>query len=376
MIGPTYPFRGGIAHYTTLLARHLQEQEDTLFISFTRQYPRWLFPGRSDRDPSPNPLQTNAEYLLDPLNPLSWRRTLHRIREWQPEIVVIPWWVPFWMPTWAFLGRGIKRLPNRPTLLFICHNVLPHEKSLFDRTAVRLALAAGDGYVVHAQPDAEKLRRIFPQARVQVTPLPTYASLAANTNQKLPVTVPSDRPLLLFCGFVRPYKGLDVLLDALPLVLTERPVHLLVAGEFWSRNAPYYGQIARLGLENDVIVLNRYLTNEELSACIAQADVVVLPYRSATQSAVIQAAFGQNTPVITTNVGGLPEVVDDGRTGLIVPPENPPLLAQAINRFFAEALGPEMSRQIAEQSGRFSWQRLVDALLTLGREGGQELGDW
>jgi glycosyltransferase involved in cell wall biosynthesis len=365
LIGPTYPFRGGIAHYTTLLAQHLQEQEETLFISFTRQYPRWLFPGRSDRDPSPNPLQTQVEYLLDPLNPLSWRRTLRRVREWQPEIVVIPWWVPFWTPTWAFLGRGIKRLPNPPSLLFICHNVLPHEKSRFDKTAVRLALASGDGYIVHAQPDAQKLRAIFPHAKIQVTPLPTYASLASMTTPHLPVAVPEDRPLLLFCGFVRPYKGLDVLLDALPLVLAERPVHLLVAGEFWSSNSPYQGQIARLGLEKAVTILNRYLTNEELSACIAQAAVVVLPYRTATQSAVIQTAFGQNTPVITTNVGGLPEVVDNGRTGLIVPPENPPLLAQAINRFFAEEMGAEMSRQIAQQSGRFSWQRLIDALLTL-----------
>jgi glycosyltransferase involved in cell wall biosynthesis len=185
------------------------------------------------------------------------------------------------------------------------------------------------------------------------------------TTPHLPVAVPEDRPLLLFCGFVRPYKGLDVLLDALPLVLAERPVHLLVAGEFWSSNSPYQGQIARLGLEKAVTILNRYLTNEELSACIAQAAVVVLPYRTATQSAVIQTAFGQNTPVITTNVGGLPEVVDNGRTGLIVPPENPPLLAQAINRFFAEEMGAEMSRQIAQQSGRFSWQRLIDALLTL-----------
>jgi len=365
LIGPTYPFRGGIAHYTTLLARHLQAQEETLFISFTRQYPRWLFPGRSDRDPSKYPIQTKVEYLLDPLNPLSWRRTLRRIGAWHPEVVVIPWWVPFWTPAWAYLGQGIKRLPVRPTLLFICHNVLPHEGTLFDKVAVRLALSAGDGYIVHAQPDAIKLRTIFPDANIRVTPHPTYASLTAPKKAKLPVAIPEDRPLLLFCGFVRPYKGLDILLDALPMVLANQPVHLLVAGEFWSRNAPYQDQVARLGLEKAVTILNRYLTNEELSTCIAKADVVVLPYRSATQSGVIQAAFGQNTPVITTNVGGLPEVVDNGRTGLIVPPENPMLLAQAVNRFFAEKLGQEMSKQIKAQSDRFSWQRLVDALLAL-----------
>ncbi|MCI0726025.1 MAG: glycosyltransferase, partial [Chloroflexi bacterium] len=163
LIGPTYPFRGGIAHYTTLLARSLREQHETLFISFTRQYPGWLFPGRSDRDPSQQPLQTEVERLLDPLNPLSWRRTLGRLRVWRPEVVVLPWWVPFWAPAWAVLGRGVKRLPGRPKLLFICHNVLPHERGLPDRLALRLALAPGDGYVVHAQADAERLRRQFPQ---------------------------------------------------------------------------------------------------------------------------------------------------------------------------------------------------------------------
>ncbi len=365
LIGPTYPFRGGIAHYTTLLAQHLQAQEETLLISFTQQYPRWLFPGRSDRDPSEQPLQAKVEYLLDPLNPFSWRRTLKRIEQWQPDVVVIPWWVPFWTPLWAYLGRGIKRMANRPSLLFICHNVLPHEGSLIDKTAVRLALAAGNGYIVHAQTDAEKLQQIFPNPKIKITPLPTFAPVLTNTNVNLPVSIPTDRPLLLFCGFVRPYKGLDILLDALPAVLAERPVHLLVAGEFWSSAKPYQDQVTQYGLQDSVTLYNHYLTNEELSACIAQAEVVVLPYRSATQSAVIQAAFGQETPVITTNVGGLAEVVDDGRTGLVVPPENPTLLAKAINDFFTEELGPQMKDQIRAESDRFSWQHLINALLSL-----------
>jgi glycosyltransferase involved in cell wall biosynthesis len=365
IIGPTYPFRGGIAHYTTLLAGHLQEQGETLFISFTRQYPRWLFPGRSDRDPSPYPLQAKVEYLLDPLNPISWWRTLRRIQSWQPEVVVIPWWVPFWTPAWAVLGRGIKQLPHRPSLLFICHNVLPHEQNLLDRIAIRVALSSGDGCIVHAQSDAEKLRRLFPQSHIQVTPLPTYASLVAARNETLPVDVPNDRPLLLFCGFIRPYKGLDILLDALPAVLAERSIHLLVAGEIWGSDRPYHEQITRLDLKESVTLLNRYLTNGELAACLARAEVVVLPYRSATQSGIIQAAFGQGKPVITTNVGGLAEAVENGRTGLIVPPENAPALAQAINRFFAEKLGPPFTAQIEQESGRFSWQRLIDNLVLL-----------
>ena len=365
LIGPTYPYRGGIAHYTTLLAQELKKENKVLLISFKRQYPRWLFPGRSDRDPSQKPLRTQAEYLLDPLNPISWRRTWRRIEEWQAEVVVIPWWVPFWAPAWSVIGRKIKRLSSKPRLLFICHNVLPHEKSVVDKLALRTALSPGDGYIVHSQADAERLLAQFPGAEVRVTPLPSYAALGKADENDLPTKVPSDRPLLLFCGFVRPYKGLDVLLEAMPLVLAKRPVHLLVAGEFWDGREPYLEQIERLDLGEAVTMVDRYLTNEELIACIDKSEVVVLPYRSATQSAVIQAAFGQGRPVITTNIGGLPEVVADGRTGLIVPAEDPSALAAAMNRFFDEELGKMMQKEIIRLNDRFSWSWLVKTLARL-----------
>lgn len=369
LIGPTYPFRGGIAHYTTLLAQQLRQDERhrLLFVSFLRQYPTWLYPGRSDRDPSAQPLRSDAEYLLDPLNPWTWRRTAQRIRRWQPDLVVIPWWVPFWAPAWAVLGRMLRRF----RLLFICHNVLPHEMGALGRTllpaTVRLALGAGDGFIVHSAADGQVLRRLLPDAHYRITPLPTYAGLGTPRTEatSLPVSLPDDRPLLLFAGFVRPYKGLDVLLDALPQVLASRPVHLLVAGEFWHSAEPYRQQIARLGLEGAVTILDDYLPDEQLLAAIHRADVVVLPYRSATQSAVIQLAFGQQCPVITTDVGGLAEVVEDGKTGLIVPPEDPGALAAAIERFFALGLGPQFAANIAAAEERFSWDRLVDSLLQL-----------
>lgn len=370
LIGPTYPYRGGIAHYTTLLALELQKEHEVLLISFKRQYPRWLFPGRSDRDPSLRPLRTRAEYLLDPINPISWRRSLQRIKEWQAEVVVIPWWVPFWAPAWTILGRGIKRLPQEPRLLFICHNVLPHEKSVIDKLALRAALSSGDGYIVHSKADAKQLLAQFPEAKLRVTPLPTYSALAVPGDNQMPVEVPDDRPLLLFCGFVRPYKGLDVLLKAIPGVLAERDVHLLAAGEFWDGTKPYQGLITSLDIGEAVTLLDRYLTNEELIAYVDAAAVVILPYRSATQSAIIQVAFGRGRPVITTDVGGLPDVVLHGRTGFIVPAENPEALAKAINRFFYEDLGPQFEANIREEAARFEWQCLVDELTILGEPSG------
>ncbi len=374
LIGPTYPYRGGIAHYTTLLTRHLRAADyETLLISFSRQYPAWLFPGRSDRDPSERPLRTEAEYLLDPLNPLSWRRTLRRIRNWRPDVVVFPWWVPFWAPAWAALGRGIKRLPDSPRLLFICHNVLPHEQGRLSRlllpTVIKLALAPADGFIAHSQADKAILTQFFPQICIEVTPHPTYAELGQNGIGALPVALPDDRPLLLFAGFIRPYKGLDVLLAALPLVLAKRPVHLLAAGEFWQGAKIYQEQVEQLGLQAHVTLLDEYVPDETLAACLDRADVVVLPYRSATQSGVIQLAFGQSKPVITTHVGGLAEAVEDGRTGLVVPPENPQALAEAIERFFADGLGGVFAENIRGGDGRFAWIHLAAQLNALATKG-------
>ncbi len=372
LIGPTYPYRGGIAHYTTLLAKHLREDHETLLISFSRQYPAWLFPGRSDRDPSERPLRTDAEYLLDPLNPVTWWRTLRRIREWQPDVVVIPWWVPFWAPAWAILGRGVKRLPDSPRLLFICHNVLPHEQGTWSSRllphVIKLALRSGDGFIVHSQADGAILGQYFPQTDIRISPLPTYQKVGKSREAVLPVSLPDDRPLLLFCGFVRPYKGLDILLDALPLVLAKRPLHLLVAGEFWQGAEPYFAQIEQLQLNEAVTIIDSYLPDETLTACISRADVVVLPYRSATQSAVVQLAFGQGKPVITTDVGGLSEAVENGRTGLVVPPENTQALAEAIDYFFAEGLGSVFEKNIVGGNGRFSWQHLINTLLDLSAQ--------
>ncbi len=214
------------------------------------------------------------------------------------------------------------------------------------------------------------MQTLFPKANIRVSPLPTYAALTQIVGSSLPADIPSDRPLILFCGIIRAYKGLDILLETIPLVLAQREIHLLIAGEFWDDKARYLDQIEKYGIEQQVTVVDRYLTNEELATCIDRCDVVVLPYRSATQSAVIQAAFGLGKPVITTNVGGLAEAVDDGRTGLLVPPEDPASLAAAINRFFEMQLGPSFEANIRDDAPRFDWQNLVEDLSVLTMNSG------
>ena len=369
IIGPTYPYRGGIAHYTTLLAQHLRNTDEVLLLSFSKQYPAWLFPGKSDRDPSAQPLHTEAEFLLDPLNPFTWQKTLQAIKSWRPDVIIMQWWHPYFTPVWTVLSRAIKRLFGHSQLVIICHNVLPHEQGgrlsrwLLPQ-AIKLAIGAADQYIVHSQSDGNELQKIVQNANYAVTPLPTFAAIGQTTNVELPVALPEERPLLLFCGFVRPYKGLDILLDALPTVLAKRPVHLLIAGEFWQGGAAHFQkQIDNLSINDAVTILNQYVSDELLGTCLNRANVVVLPYRSATQSAIIQVAFGHQRPVITTNVGGLAEAVSDGKTGLIVPPEDPSELADAILRFFDEELEDKFVENIVRENGRFSWEKLVSHCL-------------
>lgn len=368
ILGPTYPYRGGIAHYTTLLARHLRAEVDNevLLLSFSRQYPSWLFPGKSDKDPSKRPLKSEAEYVLDPINPLTWRRTLKRVSQFQPDVVIIPWWHPYFAPVWGVLSRSIKRLEYHPKLIFICHNVLPHEQSKLSQRIlpfiIKWTLQKGDKFIVHATSDKEILETILPDKEICVTPHPTYEELGSTEDVELPVILPEDRPILLFCGLIRPYKGLDVLLDAFALALQERPLHLVVAGEFWKGSRPQYeAQIEKLGISEDVTIIDDYLPDELFTAFIDRADVVVLPYKSATQSGVIQAAFGRNTPVITTNVGGLAEVVADGITGFVVPANSANDLAVTINAYFEgdNNLAQDMGNAIARENGRFSWDLLI-----------------
>ncbi len=222
VVGPTYPHRGGIAHYTSLLAFHLSQQCDMRLYGFRQQYPNWLFPGRSQIDPSPKPLfDIEARRWLIPWWPLTWRRVVKDWQTWKPDRVVIQWWVPFMAPMTAWLASWARR-HDIPTV-FICHNVLPHERSRLDTMLVRLALSRADHLITHGKSDLARARRLLPDAHIEAIALPTYAILQSVewTRERARAVLHLEGRVLLFFGFVRPYKGLLDLLDALPHVLAD-----------------------------------------------------------------------------------------------------------------------------------------------------------
>lgn len=366
VVGPVYPFRGGIAHYTTLLAAHLSAQHETRLYSFEQMYPQWLYPGRSQIDPSERPLAAvEARRWLIPYWPFSWQRTTRDWSVWQPERVIIQWWVPFMAPMTAWLLSQARRLGIHSTL--ICHNVLPHEEKAIDARLIRFALGRADQLVTHGQPDRERALKLLPHAQVKVAALPSYAGLRAGdwTHDRARAELSLTCPTLLFFGFVRPYKGLLDLLDALPAVLAEIDVELLVVGEIWGDAALYRERVLALGLTERVRFVDRYVSNEEAALYFAAADLAVLPYRDATGSAVLQLAFGLGVPVVATRTGGMSEAVEDGVTGLLVTPGDVAGLSRSIVRYFREDCSAAFRAAIERSQQRFGWDRLIAVMLDL-----------
>lgn len=365
LIGPTFPYRGGIAHYTTLLARHLRERHEVRLYSYRRQYPRFLFPGNVDPDPSRMRLQTECEYILDPLLPWTWWQTFRHIRRDRPDLLILQWWTPFWTPTLFALTYWVRR-GGRIPILFLCHHVIPPEGGILDWFLARFVFRRADGFIVMSEEDYALLRRALPKAYIRGTTHPIYDMFNvepfASQEARSRLGLPAERPVLLFFGFVRRYKGLRYLLQALPLVREHVPVHLLVAGEFWEDEEVYRWLIEELGLQECVTLLNRYIPNEEVGLYFSAADVLVLPYLEATQSGVVQLAFGFERPVIATQVGGLAETVEHNGTGLIVPPGDVQALAEAIVRYFEENLCPRFQQAIREVRDRFAWEHLVSLI--------------
>ncbi|MEM2046198.1 MAG: glycosyltransferase [Candidatus Methanomethyliaceae archaeon] len=368
LVGPVYPYRGGIAHYTTMLYRALREHgHDVLMVSFKRQYPRWLYPGRSDKDPSKQPLVVeDAKYWIDSLNPFTWLTTFWRIRRYRPDVIVLQWWTTFWAPVWFVFGILNRLFLKRP-LLYICHNVLPHETHWRDSWLAQRVLQLGTRFIVQSEREKMRLMALMPRAEVIVVPHPVYDMF---TDQKIPknearkrLGLPLDASVLLFFGIVRKYKGLEDLLAAIPEIRNRLgKVMLLVAGEFWEDKRYYLEKIERLGIGNSVIIEDRYIPNEEVGLYFSAADVLVAPYLQTTGSGVVRIAQGFGIPVIYAlppiEFGDCPAL--ENRTSAA----NTYALVHKIVRFFTEGQKESMAIK-GELFEATSWNHLVDAIVDL-----------
>jgi len=364
LVGPVAPYRGGIAHFTEALGQALQARgHQVSALSFRRQYPRWLFPGRTQTEPEPIAPSMPAAYVLDPLRPWTWWQGARWIQAQRPDLVVFQYWMPFFAPVYGTIAGGLRRR-GVPAVALV-HNALPHERHMLDATLSRWFLRRCRARIVLSEAVARQLATLGLPADVQlVHPVdPRYGPVRPRTEARRRLGLPPDAPVLLFFGFVRRYKGLDVLLEAMPAIRTALPdVQLLVAGEFYEPADRYRARIRELGLSSCVHLYDRYIPESEVAWYFSAADLVVQPYLSATQSGVVPMAFHFERPVVVTAVGGLPEVVPHEVAGFIVPPGDPDALAGAVVRFFREGWAERLTEGVRRLRARYGWEPLCKTL--------------
>jgi glycosyltransferase involved in cell wall biosynthesis len=369
IVGPMHPYRGGIAHFTEMTVEGLDGRgHEVAPLNFARQYPEFLFPGTTQFEPDDEApaIVQEAPRVLDPLNPLSWFRAGFRLRDAAPDAVVFQYWMPFFAPAYGVVARGLRRHYGIPSIAVV-HNALPHERHFGDTWLSQFFLAACEGHVVMSDAVADNLHPLRdPDAAVRRIEHPVYERFGEpvpKTEARAALDLPDDVPVCLFFGFVREYKGLHVLLKALPKASEQLPdLHLVVAGEPYDDPERYHRLIREHGVADRVRWYDEYIPSDDVPSYFCAADLVVQPYVSATQSGVAQIATHFERPIVLTDVGGLAETVPHEEAGFVVPPEDPPALADAIVRFFREDWADRLGDGVRERRHAQQPERLFEAI--------------
>lgn len=359
MIGPVYPYKTGLSYYVGLLYRKLSKQNEVKLYSYSLQYPKFLYK-KPQKDYTDEAVKVdNAEYILNSANPFNWVHVAKKINKDSPDLVIFQWLHPYFTPCYWSIIKMLKNVK----VLYICHNAVPHERFIFDKKLTKLALKNADYIIAHSNSDAEILKDMLPSSQIKVNPHPAYnffkiKDMSQSEARKI-LKIKSDGKVLLFFGIIREYKGLKYLLKAMPRIAEKIPdIKLLIAGDFSEDKQTYFDLIEELKIEDFVNVYPGHLPVPEVEKYFAASDLIVLPYESATQSGVIQTAYGFDKPVLATAVGGLPDAVDHMKTGYLVKPRDPEEIAKAVIDYFTNNRCDEFAAHIKENAYRFSWDRM------------------
>jgi glycosyltransferase involved in cell wall biosynthesis len=344
----------------------MAERHDVSLITFSRQYPGTFFPGRTQRDESRSPFRVPHEPLFDSLSPSSWKRVGRRIAEQNPDAVVFQWWQPFFAPAYRGAIHELRKHSDLP-VFFLCHNLLAHDRTpvpghkTWERLLTRSVFRHVDGFLVHANEMVGQLKEFSSTTHIRKIYHPLY-NFYLEWDEAPVAPTETEKLRLLFFGKIRKYKGLSLFLEALALIKGRIPFEANIAGEFYVAPAPYRKAAERLGLSDNLTWRERYIPNEEVPGLFRRADLVVLPYLEATQSGVVPVAYQFEVPVIASDVGGLSEVVLEGRTGYLVPSGNSKAIAERIIQYYREGRKPEFQENIRDFRQRLSWNQVVDSI--------------
>jgi D-inositol-3-phosphate glycosyltransferase len=362
IIGSAYPLRGGLATYNERLARaYLQQGDDVEIVTFSLQYPNFLFPGKTQFSSESSPRDLSISVVLNSINPFNWISTGFKLKKKKPDLVIIKFWIPFMAPCLGTVAR-IIRSNRHSKVISIIDNIIPHEKRPGDRALARYFVNSVDGFIAMSKSVLGELNLFDSKKPKAFCPHPLYdnfGSMVPKYEAKRSLNLDQGMNYILFFGFIRDYKGLDLLIKALATEkFNDMPLKLLVAGEFYMDPKPILSLIEDLGLKDRVILSNDFIPDSDVYKYFCASDVVVQPYKSATQSGVTQIAYHFNKPMIITRVGGLEEFVPDGKAGFVVEPD-PAQIADAILRFYKEGLEEKFSAGAETEKLNYSWERLT-----------------
>lgn len=363
IIGTAHPFRGGgIATYNERLAQAFQEQGDKVCIyTFSLQYPNFLFPGKTQYSEDPAPENLDIRIKVNSVNPFNWIKTGKEIKKIKPDLVVIRYWTPFMAPCLGTIARIIRK--NKHTkVVAIADNIIPHEKMPGTNLLAKYLVKSCDGFITMSKAVLADLNKFDTKKPRLYSPHPLYDNFGeaiSKQEAQIQLNLDTHYSYILFFGFIREYKGLDILIKAFAdKRLQSLPLKLLVAGEFYVDDKPYLDLINNLNLQDKVLLHTHFIPNNQIVNYFCACDIVAQPYKDATQSGVTQIAYHFNKPMLTTNVGGLSEMIPHDVVGYVVNPDVQ-AIADALYKFFNENKEAEFTDNVKEEKKRFSWNILL-----------------
>jgi glycosyltransferase involved in cell wall biosynthesis len=371
IIGPAHPLRGGLATFNQRLCKQFNDEGHTCCIySFSLQYPSFLFPGTTQYSSEPAPTDIDIYSVINSVWPLNWLQIGNALQRIRPDIIVVRYWLPFMGPALGTVVRRAKK--NRHTkVIAITDNVIPHEKRPMDIPFTKYFLKSCDAFITMSDKVMNDLRQFEPTKPAKEVTHPLYDNFGdpvSKEEARKKLGIDTNEKIILFFGFIRKYKGLDIAYEAMKLLQptpgSATVPKLLVAGEFYEDVKPFQEQIKRLGIEDRLILRTDFIPDSEVKYYFCAADMVVQPYRNATQSGVTPLAYHFEKPMVVTNAGNLPVMVPHEKVGLVCEPEDPAALAAAISRYFE--LGEQyFIPHLRIEKQKYNWHHLVDTILTI-----------
>ena len=378
IVGTAYPMRGGIAQFNALLYKYFSSGNEVKMYSFKRQYPEMFFPGKTqfEQDEPLFKIPDDKNVIsVDSVNPYNWIITGIKIAKENADLIIFKYWLPFFAPCFAVISYIAKNI-SKAKILFICDNVIPHEKRFGDKFFTKLAFSQADYFIVMSktvEDDLKVFNKGKPYKLIQHPVYNIFGEKVSKTeakefiNKEYNIDVTNEK-VILFFGYIRKYKGLNYLIDAMPEILKKINLKLLVVGEFYDDENKYMEQIKSLNLKESIKVISDFVPDTNVKYFFSACDVAVLPYSDATQSGIIQIAYHYDKPVIATDVGGLAEVVRNDETGFIIEPKSSKAVAEAVIKFYEEDLEEKFSKNASEEKKKFTWEEFTSKISEMVRK--------